>query len=653
MKVLIISILVLITLGFGACSDDNSVTPPTPLVANAGVPQTVAPFTEVTLDGSASAGPEGFSYEWIYNGGESINLSSTSEAIITFTPEKNNTYNFTLRITSNGQFNEASVQVTVSGALVLDASSFTADILNLKDIDGNFGGPDYLINADFTIPTGKTLNVENGQDVTIAVSDGAGIIINGSFDINSTTLLQASATSWKGILVDGGTLNGNNGQLTIDKAGGSAFDGLEAAALTFTNSGSLFWSINMNITNTISDLGMVLTPTTSSNWDMTGGFASIAALVPVKAPIGYLPSIVNKIQTSGDYDYFHLTTSGAGVTEGSVTGTFSFNTYKYFIDGDFTAGSQITANGCTIFMKEGAGIVGSEVINLNSTTIEGLDGANWKGIAGSQLIAISSSTVMNAGSAVHNTGSFTTTEKAAIHANGAVNIQNSSIANSQGYGVYLNGFELNNTIEYTVFDGTINEDVNLPYGMVGSSIKTGNTWSTDTPIALRATSNNGGSAWPDLGNGKAYLATQNLVVTSGQLALSPGVKIKFQSGTSLTVNTGIVAEGTVTDPIVFEGQNNASGSWNGIHLLGTYKMAYCTINNGGETALSGGEKTNVLFYSNSSFATYPQTNYSFENNTVTNSAGYGVQVFLGKYNPVTPTATNTYTNNTSGDIKLP
>ncbi len=647
----IIYSLTFLSLVFGCSSDDVFQPVENTLVADAGAPQTVAPFTEVTLDGSASTGPEGFRYEWIYTGSETVNLSSTNEAIVTFTPEKNGQYNFTLRLTSDFEFKEASTTVTVTGALTLDASSFIGDNLNLKNIDN--GAADYLINADFTIPTGKTLTIENGQDITIGVADGAGIIINGVFNISSTTLLEASANGWKGILVDGGSLNVNDGQLTIDKVGSAAFSGQEAAAITFTNSGNLSLGTSMNITNPISDLGMVLTPTTSSNWNMTGGFATIEAVIPVKAPIGYLP-LIAAIQESTSHEYIHLTTSGAGVTEGSVSGTFLFANRKYLIDGDFTAGSPISTSSATIYMKEGAGIVGAEM-SINSTTIEGFDGANWKGIAASVSALLNDVTIKDAGSATHDTGSFSTAEKAAVYGafSTAVQVKNCEITNSEGYGVYLDSQTSNAEVSGTTFTNTTNNDVSLPFGMVGSIIKTGNTWSSNTPVALKPSTNNVSSPWIALGDGIAYLVTENLTVTSSQLVLNPGVHIKFQSGTGLSVNTGIVAEGTVDDPIVFEGEGNTSGSWNGITLLGTYKMAFCTINNGGENALSGGEKTNVLFNSNSEFATYPQTNYSFENNTVSNSAGYGVQVFLGKYDPVTPTATNTYTNNTSGDIKLP
>ena len=166
---------------FTSCGTEDEPIPPVPLLAViTNTSQTVAPFTEVTLDGSGSTGPEGFRYEWIYQGSETVNLSSTSDPIVTFTPEKNTFYSFVLRLTtSDGQFNEAIASVTVTGAVILDASSFTSDVLELKDIEIDQTMPDYLINADFTILTGKTLNIGDNQDVTIGFADGTGMIIYG------------------------------------------------------------------------------------------------------------------------------------------------------------------------------------------------------------------------------------------------------------------------------------------------------------------------------------------------------------------------------------------------------------------------------------------------------------------------------------------
>lgn len=644
--------LIISAITLGCSSDDLKDILEIPLLAIVGSQQTVAPFTEVTLDGSASTGPEGFSYEWIYNGSESINLSSTSEAIVTFTPEVNGTYTFTLRITLNGEFSETQTQVTVTGAVVLDASSFTGETLTLTNIEPSESTPDYIINTDFTIPTGKLLEVANGQNVTIGIADDAGIIVNGRISFNSILILEANSAGWKGVLVDGGSIDINN-LFTIDKAGSAAFDGHEAAAITFVNSGSTSLSSQLLITNTISDLGMVLTSTTSPNWDMSnGGNATVDARIPVKAPIGYLPLLAG-IQEATNNEYIHLTTSGAGVTEGSVNGTFLFSNRKYFIDGDFTAGSKINTSSATIYMKEGAGIVGTEM-SINSTTIEGLDGASWKGIAASASALLSDVTITGAGSATHDTGAFISVEKAAVYGalSAVVQVNSCTITNSGGYGVYIDSQTSNGQVVGTTFTNTTNNDVILPFGMVGSIIKADNTWSSNTPVALRASSNNVNSSWPALGDGISYLAIENLTVSSSILVLDPGVSIKFKTGTGLAINSGITAKGTSTDAITFEGEGSTPGSWKGISILGQYRMEYCTINNGGQTDLSGGEKTNVLFNSNSSFATYPQVNYSFENNTISNSAGYGVQVFLGKYDPVT-SATNIYTNNVSGDIKLP
>lgn len=636
-----------------ACGDDEDNDPKAILQAVAGDAQTVSPFTEVTLDGSASTGKDGFRYEWIYKGSKTITLSSTNEAIVTFTPEVNGSYNFTLRITLDGEFSEAQTTVTVTGAVVLDASSFTSDRLTLTNIEPNGTGPDYMINADFTIPEGKLVKVENGENVTIGIADGVGIIINGALYLSNQPLtLMANNTGWKGILVDGGVFVG--GRVIIDKAGSTAFDGQEAAALTFVNDGSLSSSddFNLIISKTISDLGMVLTSTTSGSWSMSNGNASIDAAIPVKAPIGYLRQISRVVPADpSNYNYFHLTTRGAGVTEGSTA--FNF-THKYFIDGDFTAGSRINISDATIFMKEGTGIVGIDM-SINSTTIEGLNGASWKGIAASGYATLSEVTITGAGSATHNTGAFTSAEKAAVYGS-TVRVSNCNITNSDGYGVYLTSQSDNTqvSISSTVFANTVNNDVSLPFGSVGSIIRAGNTWSTNTPVALRATSRNTSHPWLNLGDGISYLATENLTVRSSTLVLNPGVSIKFQSGTGLTVNTGITAKGTSAEAITFEGVGNTPGSWNGISMRGRYQMEYCTINNGGQAALAiGAEKANVLFNSHSSFVIYPQMDYSFENNTVSNSAGYGVQVFLRNYDPVTSATTNTYTNNASGDIKLP
>lgn len=648
---------------FTQCSTEDLVPEEIPLQAIiTNTTQTVAPFTLVTLDGSQSTGPEGFLYEWIINGpdGSSI-LSGANDPVITFTPEKNGIYNIFLEITSNGSFSQAQAQVTASGAIILNANSFTSDILELQDVESDPAMPDYLIESDFIIPAGKSLLIGDTQNVTIGVADGAGIIVNGRIDVGSNSSssanlnIIASGTDWKGVLIDNGSIS-NVSNIVINSAGGAIFDGqTDAAALIVTNGGTYTNSTNnggsLELLNIAGDHGIIFTATASFS-QVLNNSRVFNVKVPLKAPIEMFGNDFNGIFLDV-YDYIHLTTPGAEVTVGSIDGQFSFNSKTYYIDGDFTAGSPISVNGAIVYMKEGAGIVGGD-ITVNSSTVQGLDNATWKGLASTGTVAVVSSDIIGAGSAVHNTGGFISEEAAAIYATSIAIIDGSNFTNNVGFGVYLNSFSTSGRVLNTTFTNTTGADVSLPFSIVGTTIQTGNSWSSNLPVELRSGQTSAGSAWKSLGTGNSYVATSNILINSGALTLNPGVLIRFKTGTSLTVTTKLVAAGTDNERILFDGVDGTLGSWSGMLLQGQYQMEYCTIINGGGTTFIGAQAAaNVVFGSGSNLSTYPQTLNSFENNTVSLSADYGATILLGKYDPITLSVSNIFENNTNGDIKLP
>ena len=91
-SLLLFSVVLLLT----QCSEDDD---PIPLVANAGSNQTVNVKELVTLDGSKSEGPAGFTYQWTYNGEvpeSEINFQGTTTAKPTFVPPKGVTTSFRL-----------------------------------------------------------------------------------------------------------------------------------------------------------------------------------------------------------------------------------------------------------------------------------------------------------------------------------------------------------------------------------------------------------------------------------------------------------------------------------------------------------------------------------------------------------------------------
>lgn len=120
--------------------DDGEGEPaPVPPVANAGVDQNVETGTQVTLDGSASAGGDGTitSYAWSQTSGPTVTLAG-SGAVRTFTPTEAGTYVFQLTVTNSlSEVDDDSVQVTVTteppppdpefdfGATIAEENEFT------------------------------------------------------------------------------------------------------------------------------------------------------------------------------------------------------------------------------------------------------------------------------------------------------------------------------------------------------------------------------------------------------------------------------------------------------------------------------------------------------------------------------------------------
>ena len=97
MKNYLILSVILILFTIACKKDDNEVL----LEPNAGKDQVTVPFELVTLDGTATKGPEGYSIEWIYEGSvpeAEINFQNENTLSPDFTPPVNGIYLFTLNI---------------------------------------------------------------------------------------------------------------------------------------------------------------------------------------------------------------------------------------------------------------------------------------------------------------------------------------------------------------------------------------------------------------------------------------------------------------------------------------------------------------------------------------------------------------------------
>lgn len=662
-KIIATTCLVFLTAVFflSSCSEDE--TAPIPLKANAGPDQTVAPFTTVALDGSASIGPEfnsNFSWEQtsgpqnIYLEADPSNPNDQRKRI--FEPQVNGIYQFRIRITNQNEFSEDQVTITVTGALEL--SGTLTKSITLMDIEPNSGLPDYIITSNLTIPDGIMLESNNG--ITIKVANNTGIIVQAGGKLRTLGGKLTADTGWKGILVDGGTLDLTGG--IIEKAGATMFEGqTEAAAITLVGSGVHIDAFqNVQITETAA-YGILVTGGLSTYYQDVIHNNSFPTKY-IKAPI----SFVSAIGVNSSDGFVHLSTGGNGIIEALPYGAvFRFANSTYYIDNDFIAGSQVIVQNATVLMKAGAGILVQNPLTIQSSTIKGLDNANWKGIAiaasGSGNSAISSSTIENAGSDVFNTGFFSTPVKAAVYysSGGLSTFNNSTIKNSGGYGIY-NDSPSFFTFQGSTFSGTTLAAIREKTDRIHVIIGTDNTFTMlagvpAVEVFVPNINTYPQATWKALGGSNYYLLSNNMT-SSYAWTLDPGVNLKFKAGKSLNLYDGtFTAIGTALAPITFNSEVGTAATWAGIMVQTRVNMQFCEINNGGEVKLFKTMVTQATDLANIVFDYGAGANtHVFKNNTVKGSGGYGVSIEATKQNPdvMNVADNNTFSGNTSGDTKI-
>ena len=174
-----------------------------------------------------------------------------------------------------------------------------------------------------------------------------------------------------------------------------------------------------------------------------------------------------------------------------------------------------------------------------------------------------------------------------VYADGYLNMNNTTITNSEAFGFNANY----NGSKLTLENNTITA-CNIPMrikpeyaGIIDGGTYTGNTtdvievYSYTSTIAIHA-------VWTDLG--VPYRITDYLEVSpEGKLTINPGVELEFGLNAQLFINESasgpkpsLIAVGTADNPIIFTGINKVSGAWKGIYFDSPSplnEIAYATI----------------------------------------------------------------------------
>jgi len=174
------------TLLLGSCKEDEEVKPSDTLTAKAGADQNVNAGSVVKLDGSASADSENkpFEFSWAFSkkpAGSAAALASAATAKPTFTADVAGEYEVELTISNaNGQSKDkVLITAAVIDPIVIDANIRAK--LTLNDRIDNPAIPDYIVNANVSV--NAELEIKPGvviafaRDTRLEINDGAGVLL--------------------------------------------------------------------------------------------------------------------------------------------------------------------------------------------------------------------------------------------------------------------------------------------------------------------------------------------------------------------------------------------------------------------------------------------------------------------------------------------
>jgi len=673
--IIVVVFFVLLT----ACDNVNGPSE-VPLKAIAGQDQMVIPGDTVTLDGTASTGPAGFTYEWSYSGNvdeNEINFQNKNTATPTFTPPKSGLYVFTLVVSHGSSTSEDVVLIESSSSLTIGGTLSTD--LTLRDVQIDPEKPDYILESDLIVPAGISLIIGD-DNVVVHAMDDKGIVINDGTLTNAMDEETAyepvkftATNGWKGIQVNAGTINLRGAQ--IEKAGSAPFEGqTEAGAIVF--SGTDPEIINLRNNSFVSSLSYDVLAMTDVKGERTFTNNTLSYTIPIKANItilATLDALDNPNHYPAVYDYVHLVPSGASKSDVVPFG-FIFDAGTYYIDGDFRAGSSVIIyQDVTVLMKENAGILAEADISLwggqtGSIVIDGLNGAPWKGIAATpgSSVNLRHSIMSNAGSAPIDFGDFRADAAAAVYITGQHipgTIDNLRILNSNGYGIY---FDSEEALSYTITNGLISNTemagIRVPSHLVTRVVNTSGNLTFDMKadipaVLVQMDGTPPNFHWRPLNDDNFYLIDATLVYDREYGPnLRAGVHLKFASGRALICDTEFTtwmalfsASGTADNPVIIAGEEDRPGSWGGIFIrTNKFLLDHCIIKNGGEFILPGATyPANIVnSYQGPSFPN------AVTNSTISNSAGYGAvqEPYSRGFDFLAPEHNNTFSDNALGDF---
>ncbi len=588
---------------FSACGEDEDPEPVgNPPVANAGVDLDAKVNSSVTLNGTGSSDPDGaLTYSWALTtrpDGSSASINNGTQATATFTPDVEGTYVATLTVTdTDGNNDTDATTITVTEAV---------------------GNPPVAVIVD---ENGSAIT-EDRRNNTVAVTTAYNLDGTDSYDLDNDLLTYAWTIASKPSGSTTATITGNDQNkavFTPDVAGEYT------VRLTVSDPGGNTNSAEVTITANTSPVIVSGTISADTIWKdiyadpnvpdylATGNVTAAAELtVAPGVVVHFQEDVVFTIQENG----------GALIAEGTAEKGIVFTSADEA--GDIHWGGMVVKSSSS-----------NNILNYARVSYAG--GEN-------NLLYVSPA--WRKGGIV-------------VSGDGRLKITNSTVANNEGDGIFVEGANSLTQFENNAFAENENYAMSISMNQAGvidaasTFADNGDTDKRENVVRIYDSSLGEDQTWTTLNNDASYVIVGN-VTLNAELTISAGARLEFEEDVWMSVASGgaLIASGTQTDKIVFTSINpDAAQYWGGIVVKSSSNK-----NSLDHVVISyGGGFDNLLYFSpawrKASLAIDDDAKISVTNTEFSFGEGHGI--FSAPNGEISGFANNSFSNIASYPVYVP
>lgn len=684
---MIIAVACVMAISCSKDGDSETITDDEPITLKPAI-TTIAPTsgvvgTDVTITGTNFSGTASQN-NVTFNGTEAVVASASATQLVVNVPENASSGQVSVTVAGETAVGPTFTVITADASLC-DQNEILENTTWADMVPGD--AIDYVVQCAISVKGNALLTIEpgvviafEGEDSGIFTSEGGGLKAVGT----STNAIRFLGTSdnegvWKGIYFGSSHPENRLENVTVTHAGRSASSqsGAKGAVQLSRDEDSSAAIVNCTISNN-EGYGLFITDESDLE-EFSGNTISNNE----EAPIALFFNQIGALDASSNYqengkNYIEVRENEI---EDDIVNMPLLNVPYRFVESkryniknalNIGAGNILEfINGAGFRLGEQASDCANTSGSLNATgtmerpiTFRGVTSGKgtWLGIgfnsSSSNNNLIYCSISGGGSSKMYNGADFAA--NITLQCDSRVTIQNSSIADSGEFGIYMldDDAELENFEQNTIADNEL-----APVWMHLPQV---NQLDATTSYAE--------------GNGRPYIQVEGDAITEADLTIKKlevpyrieteesgretyveraitieaGTILEFETGAGLVLGSPGVdcipttgsfnAQGTAEEPIVFRGAAEGQGTWLGIGInssTSTNLFKYCEISGGGSKQMynAGGQGNLVIHCSG---------NLALENSTIKDSGGWGIDFVQGG-NSLSESG-NSFSNNSSGDI---